>query len=221
MSDLLVVTNLDQALDSDSTDTIKWVRQKVSESIINRDISIIMSVINAMIKVSKETGLGLACGLYLINRNWDTFEIDDKFEDYVFTTSGLHKHTIDRYLAVWAMYEEKSVPENLVPQIQQHNIKAQIPIAKAIEQGYEIGDEQWENLAGATDYNEVSKIVRDIKGKEPRKGSLQLYLDRDGSIKGYSNHIIYDIGWLDPTDDDEVVQKAVARIVSNSGILRR
>jgi len=221
MSDLLVVSNLDQALDSDSTDTIKWVRQKVSESIVNNDISIIMSVVIKMIKVSKETGLGLACALYLINRNWDTFGIDDAFQDYIFITSGLHKHTIDRYLAVWSMYEEKSIPENLVSQIQQHNIKAQIPIAKAIEQGYEIEKERWEELAGATDYNEVSKIVREIKGTEPRKNSLQLYMDRDGSIKGYSNNQIYEIGWLDPTDDDEIVKKAVARIVNNSGILRR
>lgn len=219
--ELTVVSPLDQALDTENVELLDWIRSKGEESIQQRDISIIVAPLQAMVRMAKMNGLGLACGLYFIKQHWSDYEIDDEFEDYTFVELGLHRHTIDRYVDVWAMYDTKAMPDEIAPRIMQQNIKSQIPIAKAVAQGYEIDDATWEDLADATDYSEVAKIVREVKGKEPRKGSLQLFLDRDGTLHAISDGLMYDIGYLSIWEDEPVVGKAVDRIVSNSGILRR
>lgn len=219
--ELMVVSPLDQALDTDNIGFLDRIKQTVQESVEKKDISIIMGVLDSMVKASKMSGLGLACGLYYINKNWETFGIDDDFVDYVYVVLGLHRHTTDRYIDVWSMYDNKEIPEEIAPRIMQQNIKSQIPIAKAIAQGNEFDEEQWEELAEASSESEVRFIIREAKGKEPRKGSLQLFLDRDGSLKVISDGQIFEAGYLDIFSDEPAVQKAVDRIVSNSGILRR
>jgi hypothetical protein len=222
MSDMVLSTSLDQSFSTENQALIEWIKEKAEESINKKDVDIIMNVFESLVKVTKMNGLALACGLYIVNANWSAFGIDDNFEDFVFVKLGIHNHTVDRYLDVWSMYETKAVPETIAPAIMQQNIKAQIPIAKAIAQGYTIDADTWEELADAVDYTEVSRIIReDVKHTNPRKGSMQLYMDRDGSVKAVNNGEFFDIGYLNVFSEDEVVLKAIERIVSNSGILRR
>lgn len=219
--ELVVVSPLDQALDTENIELLDWIRSKGEESLQQHDISIIVAPLQAMVKMAKMNGLGLACGLYFIKKHWEEYKIDDEFTDYAFVELGLHRHTIDRYVDVWAMYDTNAVPDDFAPRIMQQNIKSQIPIAKAVAQGYEIDDATWEDLADATDYTEVAKIVREVKGREPRKGSMQIFLDRDGTLHAISDGMMYEIGYLNTMEEDDVVEKAVERIVNNSGILRR
>jgi len=127
--------------------------------------------LKGLIKVTQKSGLGLAKGIYLLKKIWKEFDLEENFEDAAYIELGVHKHTVDRYVDVWAMYATNSVPKEYVDRLQQHNIKTQIPIANAIAQGYEIKEPEWGKLADATDFSEVSTIIReDVKGKEPRKG---------------------------------------------------
>lgn len=219
--ELVIVSGLDQSLISENSGVLDWVDGLIEQSLLDHSPEPALKGLKRLIKISKTTGLGLAKGLYLLQKHWDEFDIDEPFDDIAFIELGVHKHTVDRYVDVWAMYAQAAVPQELEEQIQQQNIKAQIPIAKAIAQGYEIEEKDWVRLANAVDYSEVATIVRDIKGKEPRKGSIQIFINSDGNIQVLSDGSWYFIGFLNVSDTNEPVMKAIERIISNGGILRR
>ncbi len=76
-------------------------------------------------------------------------------------------------------------------------------------------------MADAPDLNTITKIVReDVRGEEIKKGSISLSIDRDGSIYVFSHNQRVFIGSLEIKNEDEMVQKALNRIIKNSGILQ-
>lgn len=223
MSDdeLMIISPLDQSLDSDSSGILDWIDKLIDQSLKEHDASIVLNGLRGLIKVTKTSGLGLAKGLYLTKTNWAEFGIEDEFENVAYAELGIHRHTVDRYVDVWAMYARNAIPNEFIEQVQQQNIKAQIPIAKAIAQGYEIDFQDWKELANASDFTEVARLVREVKGKPPRKGSLQILMNFDGELKVFSDGEFYQLGWLNISSEAEPVHKAIDRIVSNGGVLRR
>jgi len=164
-------------------------------------------------------GWALAKLLYLVEKSWDDYEIGDDFYDTVTGYLALHKNTIKRYIDVWDSCE--LIPPKLLPEFQQKAIRTHIPISSAIAQGYEIDDNTWQDLADAPDLNTVSRIVReDVRGEELKTGSISLSIDRDGSIYAFSHDQRYFIGSLEVDHKVEVAQKAINRIIKNSGIMQ-
>jgi hypothetical protein len=158
----------------------------------------------------------------MMHRNWDVFSDKNDFGDEVFIGTGLHPHTTERYVKVWSMFAQRHIPEHLESEFRQKNIKDLIPIANALHQGYDIDEENWEELAYAPDYATVAKVVRDdIKNVEPRKNTLQLYLKRDGTVVAYKGQQQENVAWLDLESENELVQQAVERIKRNSGMLEQ
>lgn len=220
-SELIIISGLDQNLPVDSLELEQRVEEIITQAIEEKDAWKALNVCKTMIEIQQLSGIGLAKALYMIKGNWSAFGLKETFEDVAFEYFGKHRFTVDRYLAVQEMYEKKLIPEEMRDDIKQMNIKSQIPIAKALEQGIEIDEEQWRKLAQAPDFSTVSKIVReDIKGAEPRKGSLVLSIDNVGSIWGFYDGDRYFVGSLEVDTDDEIVIKAINRILSNSGIMR-
>lgn len=139
-----------------------------------------------------------------------------EFEDYEASRHGLKSTVIDRYVVVWQKMSQ--FPE----QFQLRPIRDLIPVAKALEQGYDIKPNIWKMLIRATSNAEIVTIVREkIKGKEARKSSRQLVLERDGSIKVYVEHEGKFVGYLDTKSKDKDVQQAIARILANTGIIKQ
>ena len=220
--DIMLVGSLDQPIVTDNGWILERIDVIIQESVQKHDAIIALNVCKQLVEISKTSGLALAKALYLIKINWDEYDVGDEFTNTVLDYTGLHQHTIDRYVSVWAMFANHNVPKDLLEEVIQRNIKDLIPVAKAIEQGYEIDRDNWEAIAEATDFAEVAKIVReDIKQKEPRKGSLQLYMDRTGTIWAFQNDERKFVGSLEVTDEDEVVQKAINRIINGSGIIKQ
>jgi hypothetical protein len=218
--ELLVFTGLDQSIPSDNDWALKRIEEILSESVEEHDAYLALDACKFLVQVSKVSGLALAKALYFIKKNWSSYELEDEFEDIAYIYIGLHKYTVERYTATWKMYDEKLIPDKFVERIQRHNVKAQIPIANALKQGFEINENEWNKLANAPDITTVSKIIReDIKGKSPRKGSLQLYIDDLGSVWGYQDSEKEFVGSLEIDSDSDIVQKAIARIKDASGIL--
>jgi hypothetical protein len=219
--ELIIDTSLDQPIPADN----EWILQKaetiINEAIEKKDAEIALSACEQLIKISKLSGIGLAKLLYLIKKNWDVFERHDTFEEVAYTRFGKHRHTISRYLAVYSeLFVKNTIPEQFKEDIQQQAIRTQDYIAAALKQGEEISEEEWEKLAHAPDINTVLKILReDVRGKPPRKGSLQLWVDDLGSIWATFEGDRFFIGSLEVDSDEEAVQKAIERIKKGSGIL--
>ncbi len=218
--ELLVFSGLDQPIPADSTEILQRVEEIIRRSVEERNAYTALDACKTLVQVSKISGLALAKALYLIEKNWSNYDETDKFEDIAYIYIGLHKHTVERYTVLWKMYAEKLIPDNISEEIQQHNVKAQIPIALALEQGYEIDDAEWEKLAHAPDLTTVSKILREeVKGKPPRKGSLQAWIDDLGSIWALYKGERFFVGSLEIDSEEEAVQMLIERIKKGAGIL--
>lgn len=219
--ELIIDTSLDQPIPADN----EWILQKaeniINEAIKKKDAEIALSACEQLIKISKLSGIGLAKLLYLLKANWEVFERHDTFEEVAYTRFGKHRHTIDRYLAVYEqLFIADNVPEQYKKDIQQQAIRMQDYIASALKQGEEINNDEWEKLAHAPDINTVLKVLReDVRGKPPRKGSLQLWIDDLGSIWATFERDRFFIGSLEVDSDEEAVQKAIERIKKGAGIL--
>lgn len=222
MSELFINGSRDQALPTDETEILTRVERVIQDSIDKQNAFIALNACRDLIAIQKLSGYALAKFLYMIKNNWTVYNLEESFEDTAYEYLGLHAYTIDRYLSVWSLREGGVVPEHLVESLFQRNIKDVIPIAKTIEQGFNINEDRWEELTTAADFTEVSKIIReDIKGMPPKRGSIQIEMDEVGTLWAWKDGDRYFIGSLELDDDDEVVQYAIKRLTSNAGVIKR
>jgi hypothetical protein len=127
---------------------------------------------------------------------------------------------IERYINVWDKYEKELIPAA----IRERPMKDQIAIAAAIEQGYDIPKQIWNELENASNNNDVLGIIRKLKGKPPRKSSLQIFEERDGSLVAWNGDgVRHLLGWLNSKEeeDDAAIHKGLERIRKGSGLIRR
>lgn len=220
--DVVLFSPLDQSVDTDNDWALHRVDEIIAESIEKKDAFIALNLCRQLYGVSKVSGLSLAKALYFTNINWTVYEVGDEFENVIQEYTGLHPHTVDRYIHIWKMFEDEDVPLHLVHDLQQRSTQELAPVALTIKQGYEIEDEQWEEIAEATNRAEIATILReDVKHKPPRKSLLQIYMDRDGSLWAFKDNQRKFVGSLEINDDAEIVQKAVNRILTASGVIRQ
>jgi hypothetical protein len=227
--ELILSGSLDQPLNGDPSEFLQLVDDKINQAIAERDLAKVVQVCKQLILAQQFTGLALAKVFYKLKQHWDELapEDDDEpggkadFIQVMFEATGKHRHTIERYLAIWDMFERKVIPDELADSLKSRNVKELVPIANAVAQGYDVKDEQWEAIAQAPDLSTVLRIVReDIKGAPPRQGTVLVLLDDDGNIVAYSDGDRYPVGWLDINSENVVVQKAISRIVQNAGVMR-
>ena len=220
LDDLMIVTSFDQSIDSRDLSILDRINIIMDEAIEKHDAYIALDVCKTLRQAAKISGLGLAKILYLIYQHWDDFDVEDAFEDVVYEYVGLHKYTVQKYIKVWGMHQEKIIPAKFEEEIIQKNIGEQIPIANALKQGYKIDEPTWNKLANASDFHEVAKIVREeVKNKPPSVDALRLYLDGLGAIWAYKGNEKKSIGVLNINDEDDIVQQAIQRIINNCGIM--
>ena len=221
--ELMLSGSLDQSLKTDTSWVFKQIDKKIAESVKQRSSIIALNICRELKAVGQVAGLGLAKTLYEIKQNWENYDdVGDNFEDTVTDYAGLHIHTVERYLKVWQMKQDNVVPEKLQKDIFDRNIKEIIPIANTLSQGYEIDKDEWEELAIAPDHSTVSSICRDIKGQPPRKSALQIVMDRDGTLQAIQGGQVEHVGFLNVEDiESEIAQKAIARLISSGGIIKR
>jgi hypothetical protein len=174
-----------------------------------------------LIAFSQLSGIALAKLFYLIRENWEVFEIGDNFEDVAYARVGRTKDTVDKYVRLWEMYENKTIPAEFIEDIRQKNVKDQIPIANMLSQGYEPDEEQWQDIVDAPDNSSVLRAVRDIKGTEPRKSALLLFIKEDGSLIAEQEGVSQYVGWLNIDEAGDIAEKGIQRLLRSAGVLQR
>lgn len=220
-----ITTSYDQSvpLVKGSKDFIASMYKDYNAFYEKKDVEGLITLLQQVHDMQRLSGIALANFLYWMEKDWDNWKISDSFIDFIFNYIGKTKTTIDRYVAIGRAFSEKLIPEEYVEKISAMPLKNLVPIAKTIEQGYEISKDDWEDLASSPDDNAVRKVVRGIKNQPPRKHSLILMLDSDGDITalfGDDATPLY-IGYLNINAEDEQTQQAIKRILDNSGIVKR
>lgn len=218
--EIIIINSLDQDLTiRDENQILDRVTALLMQSIEEKNINKALNICKQLYGIAKLSGLALAKTLYLIKANWEKFEVNDNFDDVITAVTGLHKHTVQTYTAVWDVYENGKIPQKFEEDIMGKNIKLIVPIALTLNQGYDIDETDWEELATANDFSTINAKLREIKGKEPRSHALVLLMDRDGGIKAIKNNEQKYIGWLNTSDENEIVQQAIERLIKGGGIL--
>ena len=98
----------------------------------------------------------------------------DNFFAWAEDEFGRDKATIERHLRIWQMFVSGDVPREYVDKFKTMPIRVLIPIASMWNQGYEVTDLQWKKLSNAPDPTTVSKLIKEITGKEVREGALNI-----------------------------------------------
>jgi len=224
MTEFEIITSLDQSLDTDGSEEeiLERVEKLINKAIEEKDVIKALDIPKQIIMVQKVAGLGLAKAIYMIKNNWDAFELDESFDEYAMEWFGSHKATITRYERVWRTLhsdQADNIPEKAKEKLQSMNLSSQVVVANIIEQGYELDDNEWKELSEQPDYHSVNRIARDIKGKDPRSQSLQIWIEEDGTIKCSKGGSTYYVGWLDAANDNTIVQQAIERIKKHTGVM--
>jgi hypothetical protein len=221
MNDIEIVSPQDQPLSISKMDLfMKDIDESYAIALQNKNVLSVLCSAKDMLTGFRLRGLGLAKILFSLQRDWESFEVHDVFEDVVFAELGLSPVTVDRYIATWRMVDQHKIPAELQETVLSMPMKSLIPIAKTLEQGYDISEKDWDDLASSYDEASVRAKVRGIKGKEPRKGSgMILTLFRDGSLNAIIDGGVVPVGFLNIESKDPSVVNAISRIVENAHII--
>jgi len=194
---------------------LSQVDSLIQTALANDDIGPVLQQIHRMTQAKELVGKALAKTLYNLHKHWYSFSISEHESFYgTMDSINLSSTVVKRYLRV-AEYI-KSFP----PQIQEKPIRELIPIANAVSQGYDISDNDWKELERAERLSDIQKYVTtEIKNQEPRKGSLQIYLDSNGSLYCWYNQEQWNIGYLDVECSEIGVRKSIDRIIGKAGVI--
>lgn len=180
-----------------------------------------VKVVNIMDKIGEVSGKAKAKLLWGISQWWtETGQAEkrnDTFLDYMESETGSKSVTVGRYVNVWNYIQNEDIPAD----VRERPMRDLIPIANALSQGHDFSKDSWKKLARASNSSDVLDIIRTIKGKSPRKNGLQIVLDRNGSLNAYKDDQKYYVGFLEVSDDNEIVQKVIQRIVDGAGVTRK
>lgn len=218
----LISAGLDQPIPVSADDILQEVDRIIDRAVETGDPAPALAAGLTLIKASSLAGLGLVKLIYKLKLNWQYFDMSDGFEDYIQQVWGLAAVTTSRYVRIWEMFDGGEVPPRLVDDLQQRPLKDLVAISTAVASGYNINEDEWEELATAPDNSTVLAKIRDIKGVEPKGNSIILRLERDGTIRGYKRGEAFFVGYLavEEMQDKPEVGRAVERIISGAGILR-
>lgn len=222
MTDEIIASTFDSPIPvPDQDQYLNWVDEVIDQGVQERNIHIPLNAVRNIAQVIKLSGIMLAKFFYLLYEKWDKFE-SGYDTDYIYEYVGYHKATVDRYIRIWRMFNDNEVPEQYVKMIQQRPIKDLVPIAQLVEDGYVLHEKTWEDLADASNNSEVAAIARKVRGNAPRKHTIVLVLESNGELVAFSGEgDRYSIGYLVLDSNEDIVQRSIDRIVTNSGIIKR
>ncbi len=212
----IVLSGIDSFLPIDKAQ--KGILQRVeditTEAIESGDPESAFKAMSSLLGVSQIAGIGFAKFVYTLKYNWAKFKTRDSFEDRAQEIFGRGKKSVDDNFRVWEMLVSTDVPKEYRDKFMTMPIRVLIPIANMVKQGWEVESHQWLRLSNAPDPSTIGKIIREIKGSEPKKGSLQMeWVESQKQIlvwvdgKPHSIYLTYD-------ESDPQIQKALERLLN-------
>lgn len=203
-----------------SADVMEGVDNLLEEIKTTGEFELGANALRSMSGIARVTGWASAKLCHGMMNLWVAQGHDaDRFYDYIKDSTHLKQLIVERYISAWDAISK--LPDNYTDQLVAQPIKNGIALGAAMSQGYEPNDEQIKKLAEAKSNQEFLSIIREVKNKPAKRGSLTIYLEPDGTLKAWQNNKVEFIGDLDVKSERPMVVKAIERIVKSAGILRR
>lgn len=152
--------------------------------------------------------------------NWySTQGKDESFSQYLSSSIGVEKITVDRYVNVIEQIEKENIPKRL----QNRPLRDLVPISIMLRQGYEPTKEDWKKIELASNASDLGNILNEITGKKTRKSKRDNVMEEDGSIYTWKNGKRKYVGFLDVVEakTDPDVAEAIDQIIAGRPITRR
>lgn len=219
---ILFGDGMDQSLPTEEefAEVRSRVDRTVADAIEAADLDQATNLVRTLVKIAKISGRELARVLYQFSSHWSVFKSEETFEEWAFRESGLHPHTIERYVRVESLLTRPDIPIAVRKELSDRNMAELFPVANMIEQGYEPTEDQWHKLLLQPDDSSIRGVVREIKGSDPRPTALVIRIDENGSIWAVKDGVRKFAGSLEIKDESPIVQQAIDRIIKNTGMLR-
>lgn len=224
MNDELILfgDGLDQSLPTG--EEFAWVSeqvdQRIDKAIQHADLHEATRLVQQLIKIAKVSGRELTKVLYRFYQNWAVFQTEEDFLEWADRETGLHRHTVERYIRVESVFAKPSIPDEVKAELSERNLAELFPVANMVAQGYEPTAEQWQDILLQPDETSVRKKVMEIKGQEPRSTALMLSVDGSGALWATKDGVRKYVGHVEVEDEHPIVQQAVERLLRNAGVLR-
>lgn len=214
-SSQLALINGSALTETDVLDAVDLVIVKLNQT---NDISKPTEVLRTLEKIGEVAGKAKARLLYGIHTWWVENNQGD-FTEYVKTQTPLSPTTVDRYITVQSCLESGAIPEDVAVR----PLRELVPIAKTLSHGHTISRKQFDKIVKATSQNEIQDILRTVKNKAPRKASLQIYWEKDGTLNVWRDGQKTFIGYLDKEvyNTSEDARKGIDRLLDTAGVIRK
>ena len=198
------------------------IDEVVQRAVDKGDPELAFNLGNDFLKIERISGLAIGRLAFVLKGRWPEFDNPERFEDVAAIYWDINKTHLERLIRTIDMLESKDIPDELQAEFEQKGVKDLIPISAAWQSGYLDKDtvEEWDTLAKAEDDYEIREELRDLKGIEPRKHTLAIWMTREGDLyckvgSGENKHF----GYLNmELADDPEVGKAISRIINNARI---
>lgn len=219
----IVIQGIDQFLPVQKAqrEILKRVDDITKEAIEGGNPEIAFRAMEALLGISQISGLGFSKFAYTMKHSWKNFNQRDTFESRMEDRLGRGKKTVNDNIRVWEMLLSDEIPKEYREKFKTMPIRCLIPIANLWAQDWEVESNQWAELSNAPDPTTISKLIRKIKGVEPKSNALNIEWDKDNkSITGWKKgqpHTIY----LQYDESDEVVMAVLERLLGGGKALEK
>jgi len=197
------------------------VNELVRDAISNKDIKGLERIGASIIGINQVTGIAFSEFIYTVDACWKEIGYKMDFYDWVEERFGKVKKTTQDHQRIWSMFVSGDLPKEFVEKFKTKSIRVLIPVANLWNQGYEVTDSQWKQLADAPDPTTMRKIIKKIKGKEDRGGTLRMeWIQDQDAIVGWVDgkpHTIY----LTCDKDDPIIVKMLGRLFGDGRVLEK
>lgn len=210
----------------------------LGDSLESGSLGVVEEALRRFRNLGYASSISAAKLLHGVNQNWMEWEHEegDTFLEWAVRETGYDRQTIKKRVCEWEMLQGNYIPKPYREKVSNYTVRQLDKVysivvsckenkgggyVNFIEEDYDISDEQWVRLAEAVDEVMVGEVVKEIKGKEKNSNHMSLKIDDDGTLWVYQGKSAETVGQLFVEKEVEVVQKAIRRIVSNSGITER
>lgn len=176
-----------------------------------------------LLGVSQISGLAFSKFIYVMSFQWKNFgqSKHQSYEDWAIDEFGRQKKSIRDNYNVWSFLVSGDVDKKYVDRFKTMPVRCLIPIANLWKQEWEVEPHQWMRLSEAPDPSTINKLIREIKGKEPKKGSLQIdWVVDEKKITCWKDGTPHNI-YLQYDEEDEVILAGLARLLGDGKSLEK
>lgn len=218
------MTEITQApvISLDEVNFLQETKKVLNEVVLTRDFDSGFNFVNQL----HDRGRMFAKGIGLLLEGMEEYWLPSEHEGETFFQAAnrltdLSPITIKRHIKIQKALENPAIPEEVRERISALPQKSLIQVAELIESDKEIKHRDWVALATAADEREVGRIARKIKKVAPRSNYLAITMDENGKLVAHTAEVHKEFGRLDVNSKDEVVQRAIARLIGCSGVLEK